>query len=281
MFTISDIRVRARQTLADTPGIYQLAIIPVLISVLVQLISLTGNSATNLSLEELASPSYIVSTSLFPLFYGLLVGLLHLSIMWTIFNLINGRKKETTFRDSLVIFNLQNFGKMFRTFLLKGFLLFLWGLLFYFGLSLLLGVIIILAAIILTTGLVDPSALPQDVLATLGTLFIVGFILAIIGLFIYIPQYYAYSQAEYILFEQLDRDEYTGAFSIIKSSRQLMKGYKFKRFLLDLSFIGWFILVSITFGLAGLYVWPYHYAAQIHFYEEILDDYASKLNYDY
>ncbi|HFI0049522.1 TPA: DUF975 family protein [Streptococcus suis] len=60
-----------------------------------------------------------------------------------------------------------------------------------------------------------------------------------------------------------------------------MKGYKFKRFLLDLSFIGWFILVSITFGLAGLYVWPYHYAAQIHFYEEILDDYASKLNYDY
>ncbi|MGQ7359082.1 DUF975 family protein [Streptococcus suis] len=281
MFTISDIRVRARQTLADTPGIYQLAIIPVLISVLVQLISLSGNSATNLSLEELASPSYIVSTSLFPLFYGLLVGLLHLSIMWTIFNLIKGRKKETTFRDSLVIFNLQNFGKMFRTFLLKGFLLFLWGLLFYFGLSLLLGVIIILAAIILTTGLVEPSALPQDVLATLGTLFIVGFILAIIGLFIYIPQYYAYSQAEYILFEQLDRDEYTGAFSIIKSSRQLMKGYKFKRFLLDLSFIGWFILGSITFGLAGLYVWPYHYAAQIHFYEEILDDYASKLNYDY
>ncbi|HFI0343206.1 TPA: DUF975 family protein [Streptococcus suis] len=281
MFTISDIRVRARQTLADTPGIYQLAIIPVLISVLVQLISFSGNSATNLSLEELASPSYIVSTSLFPLFYGLLVGLLHLSIMWTIFNLIKGRKKETTFRDSLVIFNLQNFGKMFRTFLLKGFLLFLWGLLFYFGLSLLLGVIIILAAIILTTGLVDPGALPQDVLATLGSLFIVGFILAIIGLFIYIPQYYAYSQAEYILFEQLDRDEYTGAFSIIKSSRQLMKGYKFKRFLLDLSFIGWFILVSITFGLAGLYVWPYQYAAQIHFYEEILDDYASKLNYDY
>ncbi|HFI0455138.1 TPA: DUF975 family protein [Streptococcus suis] len=281
MFTISDFRVRARQTLADTPGIYQLAIIPVLISVLVQLISFSGNSATNLSLEELASPSYIVSTSLFPLFYGLLVGLLHLSIMWTIFNLINGRKKETTFRDSLVIFNLQNFGKMFRTFLLKGFLLFLWGLLFYFGLSLLLGVIIILAAIILTTGLVDPGALPQDVLATLGTLFIVGFILAIVGLFIYIPQHYAYSQAEYILFEQLDRDEYTGAFSIIKSSRQLMKGYKFKRFLLDLSFIGWFILVSITFGLAGLYVWPYHYAAQIHFYEEILDDYASKLNYNY
>ncbi|HFI0041591.1 TPA: DUF975 family protein [Streptococcus suis] len=281
MFTISDIRVRARQTLADTPGIYQLAIIPVLISVLVQLISFSGNSATNLSLEELASPSYIVSTSLFPIFYGLLVGLLHLSIMWTIFNLIKGRKKETTFRDSLVIFNHQNFGKMFRTFLLKGFLLFLWGLLFYFGLSLLLGVIIVLAAIILTTGLVDPGALPQDVLATLGTLFIVGFILAIIGLSIYIPQYYAYSQAEYILFEQLDRDEYTGAFSIIKSSRQLMKGYKFKRFLLDLSFIGWFILVSITFGLAGLYVWPYHYAAQIHFYEEILDDHASKLNYDY
>ncbi|HFI0159040.1 TPA: DUF975 family protein [Streptococcus suis] len=281
MFIISDIRVRARQTLADTPGIYQLAIIPVLISVLVQLISFSGNSATNLSLEELASPSYIVSTSLFPLFYGLLVGLLHLSIMWTIFNLIKGRKKETTFRDSLVIFNLQNFGKMFRTFLLKGFLLFLWGLLFYFGLSLLLGVIIILAAIILTTGLVDPSALPQDVLATLGTLFIVGFILAIIGLFIYIPQYYAYSQAEFILFEQLDREEYTGALSIIKTSRNLMKGYKIKRFVLDLSFIGWYILVVVTFGLAGLYVWPYHYLAQSYFHEGLLEEQAFKMNYDY
>ena len=81
------------------------------------------------------------------------------------------------------------------------------------------------------------------------------------------------------MFEQLEREEYTGAFSIIKSSRKLMKGYKFKRFTLDLSFIGWFLLVIITFGLAGLYVWPYHYASQMHFHEEILDDQAKKMSY--
>ncbi|MBY5028372.1 DUF975 family protein [Streptococcus suis] len=279
MFTVSNIRERARQTLNETPGIYQLAVIPVTISVIVQLISFSRNSLAGVSAEELASPSYFISTSLFPLFYGLLLGLLHLSIICTIFHLIKGVKTSTSFKDVLMIFNHKDFWKIFRTYILKSFLLFLWGLLFYLGIGLLIGAGTMITIIAASSQSLDPDALPMEILAILGLMAMGGLLLMVLGIALYIPQFYAYSQVEYILFEQLEREEYTGAFSIIKSSRKLMTGYKFKRFTLDLSFIGWFLLVIITFGLAGLYVWPYHYAAQMHFHEEILDDQAKKMSY--
>ncbi|HEM5199395.1 TPA: DUF975 family protein [Streptococcus suis] len=279
MFTISNIRERARQTLNETPGIYQLAVIPVTISVIVQLISFSRNSLAGVSAEELASPSYFISTSLFPIFYGLLLGLLHLSIICTIFHLIKGVKTSTSFKDVLMIFNHKDFWKIFRTYIFKSFLLFLWGLLFYLGIGLLIGAGTMITIIAASSQSLDPDTLPMEILAILGLMAMGGILLMVLGIALYIPQFYAYSQVEYILFEQLEREEYTSAFSIIKSSRKLMKGYKFKRFTLDLSFIGWFLLVIITFGLAGLYVWPYHYAAQMHFHEEILDDQAKKMSY--
>ncbi|HEM5090374.1 TPA: DUF975 family protein [Streptococcus suis] len=279
MFTISNIRERARQTLNETPGIYQVAVIPVTISVIVQLISFSRNSLAEVTAEELASPSYFISTSLFPIFYGLLLGLLHLAIICTIFHLIKGVKTSTSFKDVLMIFNHKDFWKIFRTYILKSFLLFLWGLLFYLGIGLLIGAGTMITIIAASSQSLDPDALPMEILAILGLMAMGGILLMVLGIALYIPQFYAYSQVEYILFEQLEREEYTDAFSIIKSSRKLMKGYKFKRFTLDLSFIGWFLLVIITFGLAGLYVWPYHYAAQMHFHEEILDDQAKKMSY--
>ncbi|HEL1811632.1 TPA: DUF975 family protein [Streptococcus suis] len=279
MFTISNTRERARQTLNETPGIYQVAVIPVTISVIVQLISFSRNSLAGVTAEELASPSYFISTSLFPLFYGLLLGLLHLSIICTIFHLIKGVKTSTSFKDVLMIFNHKDFWKIFRTYILKSFLLFLWGLLFYLGIGLLIGAGTMITIIAASSRSLNPDALPMEILAILGLMAMGGILLMVLGIALYIPQFYAYSQVEYILFEQLEREEYTGAFSIIQSSRKLMKGYKFKRFTLDLSFIGWFLLVIITFGLAGLYVWPYHYAAQMHFHEEILDEQAKKMSY--
>ncbi|HEM4280812.1 TPA: DUF975 family protein [Streptococcus suis] len=279
MFTIFNIRERARQTLNETPGIYQVAVIPVTISVIVQLISFSRNSLAGVSAEELASPSYFISTSLFPIFYGLLLGLLHLSIICTIFHLIKGVKTSTSFKDVLMIFNHKDFWKIFRTYIFKSFLLFLWGLLFYLGIGLLIGAGTMITIIAASSQSLDPDTLPMEILAILGLMAMGGILLMVLGIALYIPQFYAYSQVEYILFEQLEREEYTSAFSIIKSSRKLMKGYKFKRFTLDLSFIGWFLLVIITFGLAGLYVWPYHYAAQMHFHEEILDDQAKKMSY--
>ncbi len=280
MFTITDIRRKARQTMNTTSGIYSVAAIPVSISVLVQLISASRNSLEGLTPDELTSPSYLISTSLFPLFYGLLLGFLQLSVIWTLFQVAKNTKQSASYKDCVSIFYHKDFGKIIRTYILKSFLSFLWGFLFYFGIGLVIGATIVLASIVVSTGLTDPNLIPQDILALLGIFLLVGFFLTVIGFAIYIPQIYAYSQVEFILFEQLEREEYTGAYSIIKSSRKLMKGYKFKRFVLDLSFIGWYVLI-ITFGLAGLYVWPYHYLAQSYFHEGILDDQAKKMNYVY
>ncbi|QHF54360.1 MULTISPECIES: DUF975 family protein [Streptococcus] len=278
MFTISSIREKARQTLNETPGIYQLAGIPVLISVIVQLISFSRNSLVGLTTTELINPSYLFSSSLFPLFYGLLLGLLYLSVSFTVFHVIKGSKKTTSFRDVLTLFNHKDFGKIFSTFILKQFLLFLWGLLFYLGIAMVSGSSTLLAALVVASGVTDLTMLPQDVLAVILAVFLIGLIITLVGMILYIPQVYAYSQVDYILLEQLERGEYAGAFSIIKSSRKLMRGYKFKRFVLDITFLGWYILIGITFGLAGLYVWPYQYAAQVHFYKEIMEEQAKKLN---
>ena len=77
---------------------------------------------------------------------------------------------------------------------------------------------------------------------------------------------YAYSMTFYIL---KDHPEYTAS-QALKASKQMMKGYKMKLFLLDLSFIGW-ILVSLIccLGVGMLWVTPYMRAAKTEFYEVI------------
>lgn len=59
-------------------------------------------------------------------------------------------------------------------------------------------------------------------------------------------------------------------------SKRLMHGNKWKAFVLDLSFIGWWILSALTLGLlAVFYVSPYYSATSAALYEELL--YGTKL----
>ena len=54
-------------------------------------------------------------------------------------------------------------------------------------------------------------------------------------------------------------------------SKRLMRGNKWKAFVLDLSFIGWWILSALTLGLlAVFYVGPYYSATSAALYEELL-----------
>ena len=81
---------------------------------------------------------------------------------------------------------------------------------------------------------------------------------------------YSYSQAYFIYY---DTYEQTGTrpdfLACITASRRLMKGYKGKLFLLDLSFIGWHILAIITAGIGYLGVTPYISATKAAFYESL------------
>lgn len=76
---------------------------------------------------------------------------------------------------------------------------------------------------------------------------------------------YAYSMAFYIL---ADNPEITASEALAKS-QSMMRGHKMELFILELSFIGWFFLVGLTFGIAAIYVVPYMSATMANFYNSI------------
>lgn len=81
---------------------------------------------------------------------------------------------------------------------------------------------------------------------------------------------YSYSQAFYIYRDAYDRGEQISALQAITQSRQMMDGYKAFLFIMDLSFILWFMLTAITFNVAGLFVWPYYDLARARFYNQLV-----------
>ena len=79
---------------------------------------------------------------------------------------------------------------------------------------------------------------------------------------------FAYAMAPYIL---ADEPELTASEALAKSQR-IMNGHKFDLFVLDLSFIGWALLGTITFGIALIYVVPYRSATIANFYNSIKEE---------
>ena len=55
----------------------------------------------------------------------------------------------------------------------------------------------------------------------------------------------------------------------ITQSKAMMQGHKMELFLLQLSFIGWFLLGIITMGIAFLWIGSYYYTAMTVFYLEV------------
>ena len=76
---------------------------------------------------------------------------------------------------------------------------------------------------------------------------------------------YSYSMSLFVLAENKGKS----ARECIAESKDMMEGHKMELFVLDLSFIGWYLLCSLTCGLAFLYVTPLVNAAHANFYEEI------------
>lgn len=75
---------------------------------------------------------------------------------------------------------------------------------------------------------------------------------------------YSYAMVPFLLAD----DSELQAMDAITKSRQMMDGYKWQVFILDLSFIGWEILSVITCGLVGVfYVNPYVYQTKAELYE--------------
>lgn len=76
---------------------------------------------------------------------------------------------------------------------------------------------------------------------------------------------YSYSQA---IFLSYDNPEWDWK-QCIDESRRIMDGNKWKLFVLDLSFIGWYIVGMLACGIGVLWVDPYRQMARAEFYQEL------------
>lgn len=82
----------------------------------------------------------------------------------------------------------------------------------------------------------------------------------------------AYSMTFFILAE----DKTIKPFEAIRKSREMMNGYKWKYFCLNLRFIGWILLCYLTLGIGLFWVMPYMEVSFAKFYEDIKADYIAK-----
>ena len=76
---------------------------------------------------------------------------------------------------------------------------------------------------------------------------------------------YSYAMAFYIQKDANDKDWN----ACITESRKMMNGHKWQLFVLDLSFLGWYIVGLLCCGIGTLWVAPYHQAARANFYEQL------------
>jgi uncharacterized membrane protein len=106
-------------------------------------------------------------------------------------------------------------------------------------------------------------------LKLVGTSILIGLFTLLWSLLFLIPGFIkslSYSQTFFLL---KDHPEYTVT-QAITQSRIRMKGFKWKYFLLGLSFIGWGILCIITLGIGLLWLVPYVTASLATFYQEVI-----------
>ena len=89
-----------------------------------------------------------------------------------------------------------------------------------------------------------------------------------------IVKYYSYSQAELIYKDTVDRTgKQPDARACIEESQERMNGHKADLFILEFSFIGWYFLNALTFGILSLWLIPYVEMSRIIFYENLTKGY--------
>lgn len=96
----------------------------------------------------------------------------------------------------------------------------------------------------------------------------IGFILYFVAIIWLTVRTLLYALTTYIAFDNPDMS----ALEIVNESSRMMKGNRWKFFLLDLSFIGWGILALFTIGIGYLWLLPYMQVAIVCFYEHLLGE---------
>ena len=140
----------------------------------------------------------------------------------------------------------------FKMGLLVGFVIGLW-----FFVPYIIGIALVIAAIFSKS---------------VGLTLLIGIALIVFGLVFGLVKTYDYALAIYLA----KMNEESGLFSLLKESKQKMKGHRWTLFIQNISFFWWLLGVLATGGLLGLYVTPYIIASTTIFANEVLNIDVSK-----
>lgn len=99
------------------------------------------------------------------------------------------------------------------------------------------------------------------VVSILRTLFIT------LWCFLFIIPGIVYNYSSYFSFQIMCENPNLKPMEALKLSKKIVAGNRGELFALDLSFIGWWILCGISFGIASIYAIPYYLTTQALYYE--------------
>lgn len=248
--TASEIRSKARKALF-VPGKGFLYLFPVLLYLISPLFLFVNISIVVDIFRHQFSPVPIILWAL-----GLLSLCILMSANFAILDGLRGYRDKVKMSDNGIIFSKEIFGKFLFTALLKWLYLILW--------LCPSGIAILIFIFKIKYGIYGPKILDFIVAIIFYALLFGGIMLSIIKSF-------SYSMTYYVLYDQIRNGTYTNPNDVIRKSKELMHGNKWRYFCLQLSFIGWNILASIFWMIMNFYVLPYRQAAQLVFYDELLN----------
>ena len=271
---LKTIRLDAKQFQTDNPRLILIFALPSMLLIFSSFLNPLARLSNDILNQSFISMlGQVLQAYLFPLLVSFIVTILLSGSAFTTLKLIKNPETELSLKSCLTLFDEKYFSQTFLTLLLKRLYLFLWSI------PSLIGVYFLFYSNLLARNFVtlhpefpnlDLSSLEtEQFLMTFGLYFLASLILMIVGNILYIPQHYAYSQVEFLLCDTLDLGQAKPR-QILKTSRFLMKGYKFRRFLLDFQLLPWYFLNWITFGIASFTILPYIQNNQIFFYRALL-----------
>ena len=272
---LKEVRQQARQFQAEHPRLLLVFLLPSILLILSSFIRpLSLLDEIILDQSFLSFLGTTIQSALFPIAVGFTNSIILAGALYTTINLFRISEMDLSFKDSLSLLDNRFFTQTFLTLLLKRFYLFLWSIPNLFGVYLLFyssamaRKFVELHPEFPSVDVTNPDI--EHFLLTFALYFFGSVLVMILGTIIYLPQYYAYSQVELLLCDTLAIGIAKPS-RVLHTSRFLMKGYKFQRFVLDLQLLPWYILIWISFGIASISTFPFIYSSQIFFYQRLLE----------
>ena len=272
---LKEVRQQARQFQAEHPRLLLVFLLPSILLILssfIRPLSLLDEGIFDQSFLSFLGTT--IQSALFPIAVGFTSSIILAGALYTTINLFRISEMDLSFKDSLSLLDNRFFTQTFLTLLLKRFYLFLWSIPNIFGVYLLFYSSAMARKFVeLHPEFPSVDVTNPDIEHFLRTvaLYCFGSVLVMsLGTIIYLPQYYAYSQVELLLCDTLAIGIAKPS-RVLHTSRFLMKGYKFQRFVLDLQLLPWYILIWISFGIASISTFPFIYSSQIFFYQRLLE----------